>query len=287
MRKKQSSKKFWEQIHIIVIVILFLFCIILAAICYQRYVNNRNLPPPAELSYRITHPKIFQNSAAAKLPKKPARSDLKIERDYLKTASKPRQYLPQQTLDNNDFDNEVDPPDISERQCLTPLNYSLLIEIRKSSHRLSVRYRGKIQAVCLVTTGKDKDENATPSGIYRVDFIEYNPPWNPPERVCQEEGLPSQIKPYTNYLPARTKDEGNPNALGKVWIGLTWIGNWSQDDPGWPETGLGAHGTNEPDKIGGAWGHGCIRMINKDALNLASWIERVGKENAVFVVKSF
>jgi len=36
------------------------------------------------------------------------------------------------------------------------------------------------------------------------------------------------------------------------------------------------HGTNDPDSIGEAASHGCIRMTPEDARNLAHRIERVG-----------
>lgn len=48
---------------------------------------------------------------------------------------------------------------------------------------------------------------------------------------------------------------GPQNPLGTRWIGLS-------------KSGYGIHGTNEPDSIGKAISHGCIRMRNKDVEEL-------------------
>lgn len=48
---------------------------------------------------------------------------------------------------------------------------------------------------------------------------------------------------------------GPSNPLGTRWIGLS-------------KSGYGIHGTNEPDSIGKAISHGCIRMRNKDVEEL-------------------
>ncbi|UBF29035.1 L,D-transpeptidase [Kovacikia minuta CCNUW1] len=46
-------------------------------------------------------------------------------------------------------------------------------------------------------------------------------------------------------------------------LGIRWIGIWTDG-----KTQLGFHGTNQPELIGGAVSHGCIRMRNKDVLAL-------------------
>ena len=47
-----------------------------------------------------------------------------------------------------------------------------------------------------------------------------------------------------------------PNSpVGVMWMGLN-------------KTGIGLHGTNNPETIGRAASHGCIRMANWDALKL-------------------
>lgn len=163
----------------------------------------------------------------------------------------------------------------------------LSIAVIKTQHLMKLSdEEGNLIATFPVTIGREDNENATPPGIYSIGEIVPDPEWYPPKRVQEEEGLPPVVKPYRSYLPAKTKSENNLNALGKIWIDIHWQGNWSEDDPGWAETALGVHGTNEPDKIGGSWGHGCIRMKNEDVLALVNLINKVGKNNITLVIKT-
>jgi lipoprotein-anchoring transpeptidase ErfK/SrfK len=50
---------------------------------------------------------------------------------------------------------------------------------------------------------------------------------------------------------------GPRNLVGVVWIGLN-------------KTGIGIHGTDNPDSIGRSVSHGCIRLANWDAIRLAA-----------------
>jgi lipoprotein-anchoring transpeptidase ErfK/SrfK len=50
---------------------------------------------------------------------------------------------------------------------------------------------------------------------------------------------------------------GPNNPVGVVWIGLTG-------------EGYGIHGSPEPGKVGKTQSHGCVRLTNWDALQLAS-----------------
>jgi lipoprotein-anchoring transpeptidase ErfK/SrfK len=50
---------------------------------------------------------------------------------------------------------------------------------------------------------------------------------------------------------------GPRNLVGVVWIGLN-------------KTGIGIHGTDNPDSIGRSASHGCIRLANWDAIRLAA-----------------
>lgn len=54
--------------------------------------------------------------------------------------------------------------------------------------------------------------------------------------------------------------EPNPGGpFGVIWLSLS-------------KTGYGIHGTNDPSSIGKAVSHGCIRMYNKDVLELANTV---------------
>jgi lipoprotein-anchoring transpeptidase ErfK/SrfK len=58
-----------------------------------------------------------------------------------------------------------------------------------------------------------------------------------------------------------TIKSGPNNPVGLVWIDLT-------------APSYGIHGTPEPDKIGKTESHGCIRLTNWDALNLAGMVRK-------------
>jgi len=62
---------------------------------------------------------------------------------------------------------------------------------------------------------------------------------------------------YGHGKPVRP---GPGNPLGTRWIGLS-------------KSGYGIHGTNEPDSIGKAVSHGCIRMRNQDVEELFALVE--------------
>jgi len=67
------------------------------------------------------------------------------------------------------------------------------------------------------------------------------------------------------YHPGKVIAAGPENPLGPRWIGLD-------------TQGYGIHGTNEPESIGRAASHGCIRMRNADVTDL---FERVQTGDAV------
>ena len=85
-------------------------------------------------------------------------------------------------------------------------------------------------------------------------------------------GKPSTPSPFGSYAIVNQIDHpiwyghGKPvapgphNPLGTRWIGLS-------------KSGYGIHGTNQPDSIGKAASHGCIRMRNQDVEELYSLVE--------------
>lgn len=75
----------------------------------------------------------------------------------------------------------------------------------------------------------------TPVGTFQVVQMQLNPIWRHP---ITKEIVPS----------------GERNPLGSRWIGF-WVDGEHQ---------IGFHGTNQPNLIGQAVSHGCIRMHNQD-----------------------
>lgn len=109
---------------------------------------------------------------------------------------------------------------------------------------------GKLLAFYPATIGST--EKPAPSGTYEVRRVAFNPDYhyNPKfawKGVKAKE--PLTVKPGPN------------NPVGLVWIDLT-------------APSYGIHGTPEPDKIGKTESHGCIRLTNWDALDLAAMVHK-------------
>ena len=105
---------------------------------------------------------------------------------------------------------------------------------------------GKLLASYPATVGSD--EKPAPNGTLKVTIIKKNPTYhyNP---AYAFKGVRT-TKPFT-IKP------GPNNPVGTVWIGLTG-------------EGYGIHGTPEPGNVGKTQSHGCVRLTNWDALQLAS-----------------
>ena len=61
----------------------------------------------------------------------------------------------------------------------------------------------------------------------------------------------NRLENPTYYRPGVVIEPGTNNPLGTRWMGLS-------------QKGFGIHGTNQPQSIGKAASHGCIRMAQKD-----------------------
>ncbi|HEX2652565.1 MAG TPA: L,D-transpeptidase [Xanthobacteraceae bacterium] len=114
--------------------------------------------------------------------------------------------------------------------------------------------QGQMLAFYPATVGSE--EKPAPSGRLEVTLIRQNPTYryNPKYHF---KGVKTR-KPFT-IKP------GPNNPVGVVWIGLS-------------REGYGIHGTSEPSNVSKTTSHGCIRLTNWDALQLAA---AVGKETSV------
>lgn len=95
------------------------------------------------------------------------------------------------------------------------------------------------------------EDNPSPSGDHRIDAIAPNPVYyyNPKKNFQQgKNDKPLEIPPGPN------------NPVGTMWIDLS-------------EPSYGIHGTPEPSKIDKTGSHGCIRLTNWDAEELAKIVE--------------
>jgi len=95
-------------------------------------------------------------------------------------------------------------------------------------------------------------EKPAPSGEFKVKGVAHNPTYHYDPRFGFK-GVKAQHK--------FTIQPGPKNPVGVVWIDLT-------------APSYGIHGTPSPEKIGKTESHGCIRLTNWDALDLAGMVHR-------------
>lgn len=125
----------------------------------------------------------------------------------------------------------------AEIQLSEPQESALRVVVRTKARRVYV-YEGKvIVASYAIAVGKAGWE--TPPGKYEIFSKEVNPV-------------------FKSFKTGKTIQPGRDNPLG-----VRWIGFWTDG-----KTQLGFHGTNQPELIGQAVSHGCIRMRNKDVVAL-------------------
>ena len=88
--------------------------------------------------------------------------------------------------------------------------------------------------------------HATPMGHFTVKHIVWNPAWVPPDAGWAK-----------GKQPAQPGDPKNPMRAVKIFF---------------QEPDYYIHGTNNEDSIGYAASHGCIRMTESDAVELAKYL---------------
>jgi lipoprotein-anchoring transpeptidase ErfK/SrfK len=125
------------------------------------------------------------------------------------------------------------------------------IEIDKTKQVMKVFGKSNALLAAYPITAGSTDKPA-PNGELKVTSVSKNPTYhyNPKYGF---KGVKTQ-KPFT-IKP------GPNNPVGVVWIGLN-------------KEGYGIHGTPEPSKVSKAESHGCIRLTNWDALQLASGVKK-------------
>jgi lipoprotein-anchoring transpeptidase ErfK/SrfK len=125
------------------------------------------------------------------------------------------------------------------------------VEVDKTRRELrALSEDGSLVAVYPASIGSE--EKPAPSGETKVTGIVRKPTYtyNP---KYQFKGVKA-AKKFTIH-------PGPNNPVGLVWIALTG-------------EGYGIHGTPEPRNVGKTFSHGCVRLTNWDALELASLIDK-------------
>ena len=129
------------------------------------------------------------------------------------------------------------------------------LEVSLSARELSVVENGEVVRTYSIAVGQPR--HPTPTGRFRTGDIVWNPSWRPPDvdwardETYQPPGAPA-----------------NPMQGVKIYFQA-------------PDYFI--HGTNDPDSIGEAASHGCIRMTASDAIHLARRIIRAGGSVALII----
>jgi lipoprotein-anchoring transpeptidase ErfK/SrfK len=105
---------------------------------------------------------------------------------------------------------------------------------------------GKLLAFYAATIGSE--EKPAPSGVFKVNGVYWNPEYHYDPKFAWKE-----VKTKKKL----TVEPGPNNPVGLVWIDLT-------------APSYGIHGTPAPEDIGHTESHGCIRLTNWDAVDLAT-----------------
>jgi len=125
-----------------------------------------------------------------------------------------------------------------QQQDVSQQNSTIRLEVSLGKRQVSV-YQGTTQlktySIAVGRTGWE-----TPQGLFRVNQMLQNPAW---------------IQPFTDEL-IPPDDPHNP-------LGGYWIGFWTDG-----RNSIGFHGTSDPNSIGSAISHGCLRMHNQDIQEL-------------------
>jgi lipoprotein-anchoring transpeptidase ErfK/SrfK len=120
--------------------------------------------------------------------------------------------------------------------------FSLLVDL--SDRTLYVKSGARVVRRFPVSVGQDGYE--TPAGVYRIGHLIWNPRWVPPSSSWARDRHP--------------EPPGSPgNPMGRVKLFFR-------------EPDLYIHGTGLPSSLGRARSHGCIRMRDTDAVELARMV---------------
>ena len=122
-----------------------------------------------------------------------------------------------------------------------PVEESVRLVVQRSQRRVVVYKGKKVVAKYPIAVGKPGWE--TPVGGFTVINKEENPI-------------------FKSFKTGVIIEPGPDNPLGVRWIGI-----WTDG-----KTQLGFHGTDQPELIGKAVSHGCMRMHNKDVIALYKYV---------------
>ena len=125
------------------------------------------------------------------------------------------------------------------------------VEVEARSQTVTV-YEKNDQVIAVYPATVGSKDRPSPVGEFKVTAIAENPVYHyDPELNLRNVDVPEKLE-----IPA-----GPNNPVGAVWISLS-------------AKGYGLHGTPEPGKVSKAASHGCVRLTNWDALDLATHVRK-------------
>jgi lipoprotein-anchoring transpeptidase ErfK/SrfK len=151
------------------------------------------------------------------------------------------EYQPEPQTNNADENNQPK----KEETASAPI----VVKVDTKMNMLGVFQGEKLIAAYPVTVGST--HLASPIGEWKVRRITKMPTFRYDKEMLQHGERSGNF----HLLPP-----GPRNPVGVMWIALN-------------KKGIGIHGTNEPDSIGRAASHGCIRLANWDVVRLATKIK--------------
>jgi lipoprotein-anchoring transpeptidase ErfK/SrfK len=140
---------------------------------------------------------------------------------------------------------EVVPPKDDAKDSEGPIAATIVVDKPARNVRAYDR-GGKLLAFYPASIGSE--EKPAPSGVFKVKGVDWNPEYHYDPKFAWK-GVKTKRK--------LTVQPGPNNPVGLVWIDLT-------------APSYGIHGTPDPEDIGKTESHGCIRLTNWDAVDLAA-----------------
>src|SRR5438046_4848525 len=147
----------------------------------------------------------------------------------------------------NDIPDEPEQKPDATGEPATAAKMSVKVDVK--TNMLGVFEGDKIIAAYPVTVGSK--QTATPIGEWKVRGVAKLPTFRYDERMLKR----GERSKNFHMLPP-----GPNSPVGVVWIALN-------------KRGVGIHGTDEPNTIGQAVSHGCIRLANWDIVRLAGRVK--------------
>lgn len=123
------------------------------------------------------------------------------------------------------------------------------VDVDKPGHVLRA-YAADGHLVAMYPASIGSEEKPAPSGHFEIRRVTHNPDYTYNPKYAFK-GVKSKV-PFTIA-------SGPNNPVGSVWMDLSYAG-------------YGIHGTPEPNLVGKTQSHGCIRLTNWDAEDLASMV---------------